>query len=107
MIIFDLSLNTTVMTSAQASLIRQAAEKCTVYTDEKKYTPTVLLAQGDFYVAYNHSALVVQMVTNGFFCVGEADVYTAFPKAWLIDRNAFERIGKFSSPARVVVIDTL
>lgn len=94
------------MTSAQASLIRQAVEKGTVYLDEKMYTPTVLLAQGDFYVAYNNSALVVQMATNGFFCVGEADVYTAFPKAWLIDRNIVHVLAKLST-GQVIVIDPL
>jgi len=94
------------MTPQQASLLSNANERGSIYIDDKKHLPTVLIGEGDHYLAFNNSARIVQKATSGFFCVGSADVYTAFPKAWLIDRNLLHIIGKLTE-GKVLVVDPL
>lgn len=94
------------MTTQQASLLRDANQHGIQYINNKLVMPTVLIGEGKYYVAFNESVDVVQKATGSFFCVGEADVYTAFPKAWLIDRNLLHIIRKLSN-GKVLVVDSL
>lgn len=94
------------MTAQQASLLSNANQRGIQYINDKMYLPTVLIGEGNYYMAFNESVEVVQKATGGFFCVGEASVYTAFPKAWLIDRNLLHTIEKLTC-GKVLVVDPL
>lgn len=94
------------MTARQASLLRNAYQRGVQDIHDKMCLPTVLIGEGNYYLAFNESVDVVQKATGGFFCVGEADVYTAFPKAWLIDRNLLRTIEKLTC-GKVLVVDPL
>ena len=94
------------MTARQASLLSNAYQRGVQYINDKMCLPTVLIGEGNYYMAFNESVEVVQKATGGFFCVGEADVYTAFPKAWLIDRNLLRIIEKLTY-GKVFVVDPL
>ena len=94
------------MTARQASLLSNAYQRGVQYINDKMCLPTVLIGEGNYYMAFNESVEVVQKATGGFFCVGEADVYTAFPTAWLIDRNLLRIIEKLTY-GKVLVVDPL